>query len=97
MKTCNRRSSHVTMAQKSAANWRSAHAAHVDRTHSFTHLHQPQLQPRGAKRQLSYYILLEWNFHFEGRGSKLEYPDKTPDSLPANRYRSHIRGENPTS
>ena len=39
----------VTMAQ-SAANWRNMHT-HM---HSLTHLHQTQLQPRGAKRQLSY-------------------------------------------
>ena len=39
----------ATMAQ-SAANWRESHA--------FTHtLTLTQLQPRGAKRQLSYYII----------------------------------------
>ena len=38
MKDFNRRSSMVTMAQ-SAANWRNTHT-HMDRTHSFTHLHQ---------------------------------------------------------
>ena len=43
----------VTMAQ-SATNWRKAHT-HVDRTH-FT---STQLQPRGAKRQISYYRI--WN------------------------------------
>ena len=38
----------------------------------------------------------ESNFYFEGtwgRGSKPEYPEKTPDSLLVIRY--HIRGENP--
>ena len=44
---------------------------------------------------------LESNFYFEGtwgRGRKPEYPEKTPDSLPANRYHILIiRGENLTS
>ena len=82
----------VTMAQ-SAANWRNTHT-HVDRTHSLTHFTSTQLQPRGAKRQLSYYRILESIFIFkvpEGGGSKPEYPEKTPDSLPANRY--HILEE----
>ena len=39
---------------------------------------------------LIFLILCIW-----GRGGKPEYPEKKPDSLPANRY--HIRGENPTS
>ena len=43
----------VTMAQ-SAAKWRNTHA-HMDRTHSLTHT-STQLQPCGAKRQLSYYF-----------------------------------------
>ena len=40
----------VTIAQ-SAANWRNTHAP-VDHLHSLTHVHQTQLQPRFAKRQL---------------------------------------------
>ena len=44
----------VTMAQ-SAANWRNMHTD-VDHTHSLTHFTSAQLQPRGAKRQLSYYF-----------------------------------------
>ena len=44
----------VTMTQ-SAANWRITHT-HMDRTHSLTHFTSTQLQPRGAKHQLSYYL-----------------------------------------
>ena len=59
----------VTLAQ-SAANWRNTRTR-VDRTHSLTHLHQPQLQPRGAKRQLSCYriwniLYLFWRYLREG-------------------------------
>ena len=84
----------VTMAQ-SAANWRNTHI-HVDRAYSLT---STQLQPRCVKSQLSYYRFWNQTFYFEGtwgRGIKPEYPEKTPDSLTANRY--HIfRGKNPTS
>ena len=59
----------ITMAQ-SAANWRNTHTR-VDRTYSLTHFTSTQLQPPGAKRQLSYYII--WNIFFlkvpEGRGA----------------------------
>ena len=44
----------VTMAQ-SAANWRNTHT-HMDNTYSLTHFTLTQLQPRCAKRQLSYYF-----------------------------------------
>ena len=44
----------VTMAQI-AATCRNTHI-HMGRTHSLTHLTSTQLQPRGAKRQLSYYL-----------------------------------------
>ena len=54
MKNFNRRNSHVTVAQ-SAANWRNTHA-HEDCTHSLTHFTSTQIQPRGAKRQISYYF-----------------------------------------
>ena len=46
----------VTMAQ-SAANWCNTHT-HVDRTYSLTHFTSTQLQPCGAKHQLSYYRIL---------------------------------------
>ena len=42
----------VTMVQ-SAANWRNTHT-HTGRTHLLTHFTSTQLQPRDAKRQLSY-------------------------------------------
>ena len=44
----------VTMAQ-SAVNWRNTHTL-MDRTHSLTHFTSTQLQPRGTKRQISYYF-----------------------------------------
>ena len=44
----------VTRAQ-SAANWRSTHTD-MDRTHPLTHFTSTQVQPRGTKRQLSYYF-----------------------------------------
>ena len=54
-------------------------------SHTFT---STQLQPRCAKRQLSCYMLWNRNYNLkvpEG-GEQTEYPEKTPDSLPANRY-----------
>ena len=62
----------------SAANWSNMHT-HADHTHSLTHLHQ-QLQPRGAKRQLSYYVI--WNKPFtlmvpEGGGENRSTRRKT--------------------
>jgi hypothetical protein len=91
MKNFNRRNSHGHHGSKRRE---LAQHAHSRGSHAFTHtLTSTQLQPRGAKRQLSYYRI--WNrFLFEGtwgRGSKPEYPEKTPDSLSANRY--HILEE----
>ena len=52
----------VTMAQ-SAANWHNTHT-HMDRTHSLTRFTSTQLQPRGAKRQLSsYFSVHAGSFH----------------------------------
>ena len=51
----------VTMAQ-SAENWRNT-TTHMDRTHSLTTFASSQLQPRGTKRQLSYYFSVRvWSF-----------------------------------
>ena len=96
MKNFNRRSAvpMVTKAQ-SSANWRNTHSCGL---HSFTHALTTQLhlhlQPLCVKRQFSYYRI--WNHilfeNTRGRVSKPEYPEKTPDSLPANWY--HILGEN---
>ena len=79
----------VTMAH-SAANWRNTHT-HVDRTHPLTHLHQYSHKHVCAKRQLSYSAITKFGIevYFEGTrewGSKPEYLEKTPDSMPANRY-----------
>ena len=71
----------VTMAQ-STANWRNTHTL-VDRTHSLTHLTSTQLQPRGAKRQLSYYRI--WNGCF--------FTLKVPEEGVANQ---HTRRKPPT-
>ena len=78
----------VTITQ-SAANW--LNNAHSHGSHAFTHTRtSTQVQPLCVKRKLSYYII--WNRHLcEGtwrRGSKPEYSEKNPASLPANRYRT---------
>ena len=70
----------VTMAQ-SAANWCNTHN-HVDRTHSLTHLHQHSYK-HFVRSASSANTEWEIDFYFEGtcgRGSKPEYPEKTPDS-----------------
>ena len=54
MKNFNRRNSHGHHGQ-SAAKWRNTHT-HVNCTHSLTHFTLTQLQPLGAKRQLSHYF-----------------------------------------
>ena len=75
----------VTIAQ-GAANWRSTHT-HVDRTHSLTHLHQHSYNNHVVR---SAFVI---DFYFEdigGKGDKPEYPEKVPNSLPAN-----IRGDSP--
>ena len=95
--TFNRRSSHGHHGSKRRE---PAQHAHSRASHAFTHtLTSTQTQPLCPKRQLRYYRI--WNQIFilkvpEGGGSKPEYPEKSPDSLPANRYHN-IRGENPTS
>ena len=76
----------MTQSQ-SAVNWHNTHT-HVDRMHSFTHLHQHSYNHvvRSASSAITEFGI---KFYFEGiwgKGSKLEYPEKTPDSLPANRY-----------
>ena len=74
----------ITMAQ-SAADWRNTHS---HGSHAFTHtLTSTKLQPLCAKRQLTYITEFGINFYFtRGRGSKQEYPEKNPDSLPINRW-----------
>ena len=84
----------VTMAH-SAANWRNTHTQ-VDGMHSLAEWHQHSYNRVVRKSKLSYYIIWNQIFIFavpEGGGSKPEYPEKTPDSLPV----SHIRGVNPAS
>ena len=80
------------MAQ-SAANWRNTHT-HLDRSHSLTQLHQ-----RSCNHFVQSASSAITQFGIElGRGSKPEYSDKTPNSLPANRYHIIIIvGQNPTS
>ena len=76
----------VTMAH-SAANWLNTHT-HVDRTHSHTNIMTVTTTSCEVPAQLLHNIL-ESNFILkvpDGWGSKLEYPEKYPDSLPANRY-----------
>ena len=96
MKSFNRLSSHGQNGSKRLELTQHAHSCGP--SHAFTHTPtSTQLQPRCAKRQLSYYRM--WNQTlFEGtwgRGSKPEYLEKT-DSLPANQYYI-FWGENPTS
>ena len=96
MKNFNRRSSHGHHGSK-----RRELAPHAHSRGSYAFTHTPtstQLRPRCAKRQLSYYII--WNSKnycqgTGGRGIKPEYPEKPPDSLPANRYHV-LEEENPT-
>ena len=82
----------VTMAQ-SAPNWRITHTVTwIARIHSHTYINIATTTLCEAPAQLLQN--LESNFFFEGtwgRGGKPEYPEKTPDSLPANRY--HILEE----
>ena len=77
-------------------NRRSFHGHHGSKCHELAqHIHS-----HTYINTCSYNQNLELNFHFEGtwgRGSKPEYPEKTPDSLPANRYHIIIRIENPAS
>ena len=86
----------VIMAQ-SAVNWHHTHTP-VDRTRSLTHLqeHSCNHMVRSA--------CTAWNKKYilkvpEGGGSKPEYLEKTPDSLPANQYHiledkiQRLRGE----
>ena len=78
----------VTMAQNSKRCELAQHT-HSRGSHAFIHT----LTSTGncAKCQLSYYTYRIWNDFFifkvpERGGSKLKYPEKTPDSLPANWY-----------
>ena len=62
---------------------------HSRGSHTFTHtLTSTQLQPLSTKIQLNYYKswnhILFWRYLREGE--QPEYPEKTPDSLPANWY-----------
>ena len=90
MKNFNRHNSHDRHGSKRRD---LAQHAYSRGSQAFIHtLTLTQLQPRGAKRQLGYYII--WNKSTRGRGSKSEYPD----SLPANRYHILvITGENLTA
>ena len=89
----------VAIAQ-SAANWRNTHThtltciAHI---HSHTYINTVTTTWCQAPAQL--WHSLESNFYFEdtwGRGCKPVQPEKTLDSLPADRYHIIIRGENIT-
>ena len=62
------------------------------RIHSHTYINSVTTTLSEVPSQLLQ--ILESNFYFKGpwgRGSRPEYPEKTPDSLPANRY--HILKE----
>ena len=81
----------ATMAQ-SAAKWHT----HVDRTLSLTHLHQYSYN-HFVRNAISAITESGFEFYFEctwGRGSKAEYPQKTPDSLPANWYNNNNNNNN---
>ena len=74
----------VTMAQ-SAVNWRTL--TWITHIHSHTYINTVRTTLCEAPAQLLHN--LGSNFYFKGtweRGSKPEYPEKNPDSLPANRY-----------
>ena len=45
----------INIKAQSTANWHNTHT-HMDRAHSLSHFTSTQLQPRGMKRQLSYYF-----------------------------------------
>ena len=73
----------ATMTQSVATNWRNTHT-HVDRRHSLTHFTSTQLQPRCAKRQLSYYRVWKHNFILkepEGGGANRSTQRKPPTTL----------------
>ena len=63
MKSFNSRSSHGYHGSKRRELTQLTTHTHVDRTHSLTHvLTSTQLQPRDAKRQLSYYMSVPARF-----------------------------------
>ena len=79
------------MAQ-SAVNWRNTHSRG---SHAFTHTYINTVTTTSQCKALAHLLhKLEYIKKIEGtwgRGSKPEYPKKTPDNLPANRY--HILEE----
>ena len=72
---------------------------HVDpaRIHSHTYINTvTTTSVRSASSAITEYgIELYLKVPEGGRANRQEYPEKTPDSLPANRYHIIIRGENP--